>query len=126
MNDYRVLRALIYLIKVSDSSRVGECTRVRELFTNTKRAQEVLSTLCKLGLVKVVYVSRTKYIVLTEKGRKVKSLLREAVSLAVSTETRGEYSSLREEYSSLKDIELPEYLKDNPWISVLATRGKKP
>ena len=125
MDEYKVLRALLYLIKISDSSTVGECTRVRELFTNTKRAREVLGILSRLDLIRVVYVSRTKYIVLTEKGRKVKSLLKEAVSLAVSR-TREEYSSLRKEYSSLKDIELPEYLKNNPWVSVLATRGKKP
>jgi len=95
---------------------------LREVSTNPVYARRLVSILEKYGLAEVYRSSRYYSIVLTEKGVEALECAKRFAEIVCGKKLEYRKTSFKEREVSLE--KLPEYLADNPWLKVLAERGK--
>jgi len=95
--------------------------RQRDLGSNPVYAKRILSILEKYGLAEIYRSKRSVLVVLTSRGEEALNLASKFCEIVFGEKFPVESS--REEERRF-DVHMPTYLKDNPWISVLARRGK--
>jgi len=93
---------------------------MRDISTNSKYSKRILGLLKKYGLVDV-HKGSMYVIVLTDRGEKARKLAQRFVSFLEGKEVSLEEVRVKERREvSLED--LPDYLKNNPWLFVLKER----
>ena len=93
---------------------------MRDISTNSKYSKRVLGLLEKYGLVDV-HKGSMYVIVLTNRGEKARKIAQHFVSFLEGKEVSLEDTRAgKGREVSLED--LPDYLKNNPWLSVLKER----
>ncbi|RLE78037.1 MAG: hypothetical protein DRJ52_10870 [Thermoprotei archaeon] len=97
--------------------------RQRDLSSNPVYAKKILSILEKYGLAEVYRSKRSVLVVLTSRGEEALNLASKFCEIVFGEKFPVESSRI-ESHDKRFEVHMPEYLKDNPWISVLAKRGK--
>jgi hypothetical protein len=101
--------------------RVGEReVSLTELSRNARKAREILGLLEKYNLVRVRRKGRVYLISLNERGLELLSLLRRAEELLRGA---GAAPAARPP-AQLEQRSLPSFAADNPWLAILAERGR--
>ncbi|MEZ0345822.1 MAG: hypothetical protein ABWK01_04665 [Infirmifilum sp.] len=114
-------RIIFWVWKIGE----GEKTLV-ELSKNVKKAKEAVELLEKYSLIRTRKKGRIHLVSLSEKGinlyRRLREL-RELVGIVVPREEESEETT--HESPPVEDAGTPSFIADNPWLQVIARRGRE-
>lgn len=109
--------------------RIGEEEKTLvEISQNINKAREVVELLQRHSLVRIRKKGRIHLVSLSEKGVEVYRRLREIKDLLGASFEEGprrEYPSVESRVTEPSDSETPSFIVDNPWLKVLAQRGRE-